>query len=165
MLLKVYWTNCFCLHIASNNLSAKKRRKFTARNASLYHSLYVWENHKYFNNKVQVSMRTWKNKTLLRELSPTQILQHFKEFRLSFSETIPIFFIHIKKWFYPCVIAIKFLPLNDFGLNSRDKLLNKKSSKWLKLILCCLISYFAAGKFWWIFFNVILKTKLLSHHL
>ena len=78
MLLQIYWTNCFSLHIASNNLSAKKRRKFTARNASLCPSLNVWENHKYFNNKLQVSMRTWKNKkdlaTLLRELSPTQIL-------------------------------------------------------------------------------------------
>ena len=71
-------------------------------------------------------MRTWKNKKLLRELSPTQILQHFKKFRLSFSETIPIFFLHIKKWYYPCVIAMKILPLNDFGFNSPDKLFDKK---------------------------------------
>ena len=125
MLLKIYRTNCTTLHIASNNLNAKKRSKFTARNASMCPSLYVWENHKYFNNKVQVSMRTWKNKTLQRELSPTQILQHFKVFRLSFLETIPIFFIHIKKCFYPCVIAMKVLPLNDFGLHSCDKLFNK----------------------------------------
>ena len=56
------WTNCFSSHIVRNNLRAKKRRKFTARNASLCPGLYVWENRKYFNNKVQVSMRTWKNK-------------------------------------------------------------------------------------------------------
>ena len=59
------WTNCFSSHIERNNLRGKKRHKFTARNASLCRSLYVWENHKYFNNKVQVSMRTWKNKTWL----------------------------------------------------------------------------------------------------
>ena len=54
-------TNCFCLHIARNNLSAKKRRKFTTHNASLCPSLYVWQNHRYFNNKVPVSMQVWKN--------------------------------------------------------------------------------------------------------
>ena len=52
--------------------------------------------------------------------------QHFKVFRLSFSETIPIFFIRLKKWFYPCLIVMKFSPLNAFGLNSRNKLFIKK---------------------------------------
>ena len=52
--------------------------------------------------------------------------QNFKVFRLSFLETIPIFYIRLKKWFYPYLIAMKFSPLTDFGLNSRDKSFNKK---------------------------------------
>ena len=138
MLLQIYWTNCFSLHIASNNLSAKKRRKFTARNASLCPSLNVWENHKYFTNKLQVSMRTWKNKkdlalgnTIKRTFANANSYrfadkQHFKVFRLTFSETIPIFFIRLNKWFYPCLIAMKFSPLINVGLNSREIFLNKK---------------------------------------
>ena len=126
------WTNCFSSHIERNNLRGKKRRKFTARNASLCRSLYVWENHKYFNNKVLVSMRTWKNKTGLGNTIKRNFAhansynfadkQHFKVFR----ETRPIFFIRFKKWFYPCLIAMKFSSLTDCGLNSRDKLFNKK---------------------------------------
>ena len=105
----------------------------------------VWENHEDLNNKGQVSMQTWKNKkvldnTIRRTFAHANSFnfadkQHFKVFRLSFLETIPIFFIRLKKWFYPCLIVMKFSPLNDFGLNSRDNLFNKKSSKWLKLIL------------------------------
>ena len=58
-------------------------------------SLYVWENHKYFNNKVQVSMRTWKNKkglgnTIKKTFAHANSYnfadkQHFKVFRYSFS--------------------------------------------------------------------------------
>ena len=73
-------------------------------------------------------MRTWKNKkgldnTIKRTFAHENSYnfsdnQKIKVFRLSFSETIPIlFFIRLK---------MKFLPLNDFGLNSPDKLFNKK---------------------------------------
>ena len=81
-------------------------------------------------------MRTWKNKkgldnTIKRTFAHENSYnfsdkQHFKLFRLSFSETIPIFFIRLKKYSYPCLNVWKFLALNDFGLNSRDKLFNKK---------------------------------------
>ena len=81
-------------------------------------------------------MRTWKNKTGLGNTIKRNFAhansynfadkQHFKVFPESFSETIPIFFIRLKKRFYPCLIALKFSPLTDFGLNSRDKLFNTK---------------------------------------
>ena len=54
--------NCFSLHIARNNPRAEKRRNFTAHNISLCPSLYVWQNHKYFKNKVQVSIKTFEKK-------------------------------------------------------------------------------------------------------
>ena len=135
MLLRINWFK-HSLNIASNNLSAKKRRKFTARNASLYPSLYVCETvstsaTKY---KCRCELETTKKDlaTLLRELSPTQILiillisNILRCFDKVFRETIPIFFTRLKKWFYPCLIAMKFSLLTDCGLNSRDKLFNKK---------------------------------------
>ena len=82
--------NCFSLHIARNNPRAEKRRNFTAHNISLCPSLYVWQNHKYFKNKVQVSIKTFEKKNVakqrnrntqvkgignsLRNLLPTQIV-------------------------------------------------------------------------------------------
>ena len=66
----LYWkdrsnlrNNCFSLHIARNNPRAEERRNFTAHNISLCPSLYVWQNHKYFKNKVQVSIKTLEKQT------------------------------------------------------------------------------------------------------
>ena len=130
------WTNCCSSHIERNNLRGKKRRKFTARNASLCRSLYVWENHKYFNNKVQVSMRTWKNKTGLGNTIKRNfanaifiillIRNILRCFDRDFRRPYRYFSLVLKKRFYPCLIAMKFSSLTDFGLNSRDKLFNKK---------------------------------------
>ena len=58
--------NCFSSHIARNNPSAEKRRNYTAHNILLCPILYVWQNHKYFNN-VQMSMRTLEKHDLPKQ--------------------------------------------------------------------------------------------------
>ena len=79
----------------------KEQRKFAAQNASLSPSLYVWQNHKYFNNKVQVSMQIWKNmnsqkiKTLSRVKglgnSITKTLAHANSFNLAERQQFKVF--------------------------------------------------------------------------
>ena len=135
MLLRIYWIKQIAfLYTSQATISALKNDVNLLR--AMLHCIRAFT----FVKTISTSTTKYKcrcelGKTKHYYYSPTQILQHFKVFRLSFSETIPIFFIRLKKWFYPYLIAMKFSPLTDFGLNSRDKSFNKKSSKWLKLIL------------------------------
>ena len=138
MLLRIYWIEQIAfLHTSQATISALKNDVNLLR--AMLHCVRAFT----FEKTISTSTTTYKCRcrlgktrqylaTRLREISPTQILiillisNILRCFDKVFRETIPIFFIRLKKWFYPYLIAMKFSLLTDCGLNSRDKLFNKK---------------------------------------
>ena len=138
MLLRIYWIEQIAfLHTSQATISALKNDVNLLR--AMLHCVRAFT----FEKTISTSTTTYKCRcrlgktrqylaTALREISPTQILIILllsiilRCFDRDFRRPYRYFSFVLKKRFYPCLIAMKFSPLTDFGLNSRDKLFNKK---------------------------------------
>ena len=138
MLLTIYWIKQIAfIYTSQATISALKNDVNLLR--AMFHCIRAFTFEKTISSsatKYKCRCELGKTKkdlaTLLRELSRTQILiillisNILRCFDKVFRETIPISFIRLKKWFYPSLIALRFSPLTDFGVNSCDnnKVLN-----------------------------------------